>query len=163
LLNTLLVFLALAFYRPRQIINKYRKKTLKQIIKEDIIGSDTPNHIIAISVGFGIFMGIFPVWGYQLAIGFFLAHLFKLKKAIFFITANISLPPMIPAILYLSYVTGSYALGDGSWNVDIELNIASIGLNLKQYLVGAVVFAILAGIVTGAISYLLLVVFKRAK
>ena len=163
LLNTLLVFMALAFFRPRQIINKYRKKTLKQIIKEDIIGSDTPNHIIAISVGFGIFMGIFPVWGYQLAIGFFLAHLFKLKKAIFFITANISLPPMIPAILYLSYVTGSYALGEGSWNVDIELNIASIGLNLKQYLVGAVVFAILAGIVTGAISYLLLVVYKRAK
>lgn len=163
LLNTLLVFLAMVFYRPRQIINEYRKKSLKQIIKEDIIGSDTPNHIIAISVGFGIFMGIFPVWGYQLAIGFFLAHLFRLKKAIFFITANISLPPMIPAILYLSYVTGSYALGDGSWNVDIELNLASISLNLKQYLVGAAVFAILAGIVTGAISYLLLVIFKRAK
>lgn len=71
LLNTLLVFMALAFFRPRQFINKYRKKTLKQIIKEDIIGSDTPNHIIAISIGFGIFMGIFPVWGYQLAIGFF--------------------------------------------------------------------------------------------
>lgn len=70
---------------------------------------------------------------------------------------------MIPAILYLSYVTGSYALGEGSWQVDIELNIASIGLNLKQYLVGAVVFAILAGIVSGAISYLLLVLFKRAK
>ena len=163
LLNTILVILALAYYRPRQIINKYRKKSLKQIISEDIIKSGMPNHIIAFSVGFGIFMGIFPVWGYQLAIGFFLAHLFKLNKAIFFITANISLPPMIPAILYLSYVTGSYALGDGSWNVGIELNLASVGLNLKQYLVGAVVFAILAGVVTGAISYLLLVIFKRAK
>jgi glycosyltransferase involved in cell wall biosynthesis len=163
LLNTILVILALAYYRPRQIINKYRKKSLKQIISEDIIKSGTPNHIIAFSVSFGIFMGIFPVWGYQLAIGFFLAHLFKLNKAIFFITANISLPPMIPAILYLSYVTGSYALGDGSWNVGIELNLASVGLNLKQYLVGAVVFAILAGVVTGAISYLLLVIFKRAK
>ena len=163
LLNTILVILALAYYRPRQIINKYRKKSLKQIISEDIIKSGMPNHIIAFSVGFGIFMGIFPVWGYQLAIGFFLAHLFKLNKAIFFITANISLPPMIPAILYLSYVTGSYALGDGSWNVGIELNLASVGLNLKQYIVGAVVFAILAGVVTGAISYLLLVIFKRAK
>ena len=163
LLNTILVILALAYYRPRQIINKYRKKSLKQIISEDIIKSGMPKHMIALSVGFGIFMGIFPVWGYQLAIGFFLAHLFKLNKAIFFITANISLPPMIPAILYLSYVTGSYALGDGSWNVGIELNLASVGLNLKQYIVGAVVFAILAGVVTGAISYLLLVIFKRAK
>jgi len=163
LLNSLLVILALAYYRPRQIINKYRKKSLKQIISEDIIKSDTPKHMIALSVAFGIFMGIFPVWGYQLAIGFFLAHLFKLNKAIFFITANISLPPMIPVILYLSYVTGSFVLGDGSWNVDIELNLESIGMNLKQYLVGAVVFAILAGIVTGAISYLILVLFKRAK
>ena len=70
---------------------------------------------------------------------------------------------MIPAILYLSYVTGSFVLGDGSWNVDIELNLESVGMNLKQYLVGAVVFAILAGIVTGVISYLLLLIFKRAK
>ncbi len=163
LLNSLLVILALAYYRPRQIINKYRKKSLKQIISEDIIKSDTPKHMIALSIAFGIFMGIFPVWGYQLAIGFFLAHLFKLNKAIFFITANISLPPMIPAILYLSYVTGSFVLGDGSWNVDIELNLESVGMNLKQYLVGAVVFAILAGVVTGAISYLFLVLYKRAK
>jgi glycosyltransferase involved in cell wall biosynthesis len=163
LLNSILVILALAYYRPRQIINKYRKKSLKQIISEDIIKSDTPKHMIALSIAFGIFMGIFPVWGYQLAIGFFLAHLFKLNKAIFFITANISLPPMIPAILYLSYVTGSFVLGDGSWDVDIELNLESVGMNLKQYLVGAVVFAILAGVVTGAISYLILVLFKRAK
>ncbi len=163
LLNSLLVILALAYYRPRQIINKYRKKSLKQIISEDIIKSDTPKHMISLSIAFGIFMGIFPVWGYQLAIGFFLAHLFKLNKAIFFITANISLPPMIPAILYLSYVTGSFVLGDGSWNVDIELNLESVGMNLKQYLVGAVVFAILAGVVTGAISYLFLVLYKRAK
>ena len=70
---------------------------------------------------------------------------------------------MIPAILYLSYVTGSYALGEGSWVVDIELNIQSIGLNLKQYLVGAVVFSILAGLVTGTISYILLVLYKRGK
>lgn len=163
LLNSILVILALAYYRPRQIINKYRKKSLKQIISEDIIKSDMPKHMTALSIAFGIFMGIFPVWGYQLAIGFFLAHLFKLNKAIFFITANISLPPMIPAILYLSYVTGSYVLGDGSWNVDIDLNLESIGMNLKQYLLGAVVFAIIAGVVTGAISYLILVLYKRAK
>jgi uncharacterized protein (DUF2062 family) len=108
-------------------------------------------------------MGIFPVWGYQLVIGFFFAHLFKLNKAIFFIAANISIPPMIPFILYLSYVTGSYVLGEGSWKVDIALNIASIGLNLKQYLTGAIVFATIAGIAMGALSYTILILFKRAR
>ena len=161
LLNFLLLFLGLAYYRPRNMYRKYRSKTLKQIIREDIIKSGTPNHRIALSVAFGIFMGILPIWGYQLVFGFFFAHILKLNKAIFFITANISLPPMIPFILYLSYVTGSYVLGDGSWMVDVELNLSSIGQNLKQYLTGAVVFASIAGVATGTLSYILLIIFKR--
>jgi uncharacterized protein (DUF2062 family) len=96
-------------------------------------------------------------------IGFFFAHLFRLNKAIFFIAANISIPPMIPAILYLSYVTGSYVLGEGSWKVDIALNFESIALNLKQYLTGAVVFATIAGSVMGALSYGILLLFKRTR
>jgi uncharacterized protein (DUF2062 family) len=68
---------------------------------------------------------------------------------------------MIPFILYLSYVTGSYVLGEGSWMVDIELNIESIGQNLKQYLTGSVVFAGIASIITGTLSYILLLIFKR--
>jgi glycosyltransferase involved in cell wall biosynthesis len=161
LLHTVLVFLGLLYFRPRLAIHKYRRKTFRQILKEDIIGSDTPRWVIAASVAFGIFMGIFPVWGYQLVIGFFLAHLLRLNKAIFFITANISIPPMIPGILYLSYVTGSYVLGEGSWKVDIELNLASIGVNLKQYLTGAIVFAFIAGISMGALSYAILLLVKR--
>lgn len=163
LLNTHLVFLALLFHRPRMILRKYKNKSIRQIFREDIVRSDTPRYMIALSVAFGIFMGIFPVWGYQLVIGFVLAHLFRLNKAIFFIAANISIPPMIPAILYLSYVTGSYVLGEGSWKVDIELNLQSIGLNLKQYLAGAVVFSVIAGVFMGALSYAILLLFKRKK
>jgi glycosyltransferase involved in cell wall biosynthesis len=163
LLNILLVFLGLVYYRPRLVILKYRKKSFKQILREDIFNSETPRYIIALSIAFGIFMGILPIWGYQLVIGFFFAHLLKLNKPIFFITANISIPPMIPFILYLSYVTGSYVLGEGSWKVDIELNLASIGQNLKQYLTGAVVFATIAGIVAGSISYVILILLKRKR
>ena len=161
ILNCLLVFLGLAWYRPRLVFSKYRNKSLKQILKEDIIRSDTPRYIIALSVAFGVFMGILPIWGYQLVVGFFFAHLLRLNKAIFFITANISIPPMIPFILYLSYVSGSYVLGEGSWTVDIELNFASIGENLKQYLLGAVTFAAIASILSGLLSYALLFIFKR--
>lgn len=163
LLNVYLVFLALIYFRPALIYKKYRKKSLKQIIREDIVKSDTPRYIIASSIGFGIFMGIFPVWGYQLIIGFVIVHFLKLNKAIFFITANISIPPMIPLVLYLSYVTGSYVLGEGSWIVDMELNLESIALNLKQYLIGSMVFASIAGGVSLALSYALLLLFKRKK
>jgi len=161
LLNFLLVFMGLTYYVPRNMFRKYRSKSLKQIFREDIVKSGTPKHIIAFSVAFGIFMGILPIWGYQLIVGFFLAHLLKLNKAIFFIAANISLPPMIPFILYLSYVTGSFVLGEGSWLVDIELNLISIGQNLKQYLTGSIVFATIAGLTMGTLSYILLLIFKR--
>ncbi len=163
LLNFMLVFMGLTYYIPRNMFRKYRSKSLKEIFREDIIKSGTPTHLIALSIAFGIFMGILPIWGYQLIIGFFLAHLLKLNKAIFFIAANISLPPMIPFILYLSYVCGSYVLGEGSWLVDIELNLESIGQNLKQYLTGALVFASIAGIIMGALSYILLIFLKRTR
>jgi len=163
LLNFWLVFLALAWYRPRAVFLKYRNKSLRQIIREDIMRSDTPLPVIAASIAFGIFMGILPIWGYQLMVGFFFAHLLKLNKAIFFIAANISIPPMIPLILYLSYVTGSYVLGQGSWSVDVELNLSSIGQNLKQYLTGSVVFALLAGSAMGILSYGILVLIKKLR
>ena len=163
LLNSWMVLLALLYFRPKMVVQKYRQKSLKQILREDIIRSETPRYIIALSIAFGIFMGIFPVWGYQLVIGFIIAHLLRLNKAIFFVAANISIPPMIPAILYMSYVTGSYVLGEGSWKVDIELNLKSITLNLKQYLTGAVVFAAIAGIFMGVLSYAILILFKRAR
>jgi glycosyltransferase involved in cell wall biosynthesis len=69
LLNFMLVFLGLAYYRPRNVFRKYRSKSLKEIFREDILKSGTPNHIIAFSVAFGIFMGILPIWGYQLYCG----------------------------------------------------------------------------------------------
>ena len=36
----------------------------------------------AVSVAFGIFMGIVPIWGFQLVVAIFLAILFKLNKAV---------------------------------------------------------------------------------
>ncbi len=162
-LNFILTTLAIVYFQPRRIIRKYRKKKLRDIIREDILSGKNSNSDIAISIGFGIFMGIFPVWGYQLAIGFLLAHIFKMNKAIFFLAANISIPPFIPFILYLSYVTGSFVSGEGSWKVDVELTLDALTTNLKQYIAGSIVLAFAAGLMIGFISYLLLVIFKRKK
>ena len=112
----------------------------------------------------GFFMGIFPVWGYQLIIGFTVAHIFKLKKAIFFIAANISLPPMIPVILYISYVVGGFVLGEGTWAInmsDLSLDFLTMKDNIIQYFVGASVFAIVAGISIGLLSYVILKLRKK--
>src|SRR5690606_30482045 len=69
------------------------------------------NHTKALSLGFGVFMGIVPVWGFQLAIGIPLAILFRLNKALFLIAANISLPPIMFVIMALSVTIGKWILG----------------------------------------------------
>ncbi len=161
ILNTILVTLAFIYFRPRDIVRKYRKKSIKQIIREDILQGGMPVSKIAIAIGFGVFMGILPIWGYQLAVGFIIAHFLKINKPIFFVAANISLPPMIPLILYLSYVCGSFVLGDGSWVVDMDLTLGAIKANLKQYILGAIAFSIIAGILSGFLSYFSIILIKK--
>jgi len=160
-LNTILVTLAFLIFRPRMILREFKGKSLRQIWKEKVDQQKETKKSISAAIGFGVFMGIFPVWGYQLLIGFIVAHLLKLNKAIFFIAANISIPPMIPFILYLSYVIGGFALGEGSWKVDVALEIEAITSNLKQYLIGAVCLSLLMGTASYFISYVILSFTKK--
>ncbi|WP_430813720.1 DUF2062 domain-containing protein [Carboxylicivirga sp. RSCT41] len=155
-LNTILVTLALLIHRPRMILREFKGKSLKEIIRTQIINGNETKAKIAAAIGFGVFMGIFPIWGYQLLVGFLIVHWLKLNKAVFFVAANISLPPMIPVILYLSYVMGSFLLGQGSFNVDTELTITSVSANLKQYLIGAVGLSVTMGALFYFLSYFLL-------
>jgi len=105
-------------------------------------------------------MGIVPIWGYQLAVGLLLAHLFKLNKSIFFVFVNISLPPMIPVILYFSYLIGGYLIGDSHWILSLD-DISFEALNIKQYIVGGFALAFIAGILFGIASYAILIVTKK--
>lgn len=162
-LNSILVTLAFLIYRPKMIFREFKGKSIKEIYQQNIRQANETNGKVAAAIGFGVFMGIVPIWGYQLLVGFLLAHLLKLNKAIFFVAANISLPPMIPFIIYLSYVCGSYMLGAGSWHVDAELSLDAIGANIKQYLIGAVGLSVIMGVLFYSVSYLILAIFKRPK
>lgn len=160
-LNTVLMTLAMSYYRPRDILLTYKRKPFRQIIREDILGGNEPSHRIALAIGFGVFMGIVPLWGYQLVIGFTVAHLLRINKAIFFIAANISLPPMIPVILYLSYLIGGIVTGDFSWTINLNITFETIKDNLVQYLIGAVILASLGGLFSGFLAYSVLRLVKK--
>ena len=94
-----------------------------------------PHHsaqLKAASVAFGIFMGIVPIWGFQLVAAIFLAILFKLNKPLVIIAANISIPPMIPLIIFLSYKMGAFWMGANAMQIDFSRSITldSIKKNL---------------------------------
>ncbi|MEO8086708.1 MAG: DUF2062 domain-containing protein [Bacteroidota bacterium] len=107
-------------------------------------------------------MGIIPVWGYQMIIAFALAHVLKLNKAIVIIASNISIPPMIPFILYGSMKTGSILLGQPLALTSHDITIETAKKILVQYIPGSIVFALLIGILGWLVTFAILKFSKKS-
>jgi uncharacterized protein (DUF2062 family) len=118
---------------------------------------------LSLSVTLGIFCGVLPIWGWQLAVAIFLAFLFKMNKPIVITTANISIPPMIPFVLYFSYKTGGIVLGNGSAAIKFSRHIdfEMVMTNIFQYVIGSLVFGAILSLFLGGITYLSLFFFRR--
>lgn len=164
LLNAVLVLIAFLWMKPRDLTKRIFNGELKKIILEEVFKTQDSNQKIALSIGFGIFMGIFPVWGFQMLIAVALAIPFKLNKAIVLIAANISIPPFIPLILYLSFLTGAALLGGSTFpELSSDLSFDDVKNDLFQYYLGAVVFAVFAGLLSWIISAWILASLRRDK
>lgn len=103
-------------------------------------------------------MGIVPVWGFQLLIAIAVSIFLRLNKALVVVAANISIPPMLPVIIWLSHVTGRIWMGENARTISFsdEITLVMIKDSLLQYLAGAVTLAILAGLIFGGLSYFIL-------
>lgn len=112
-------------------------------------------------------MGIFPVWGFQLLIAIAVSFLFRLNKMLVIIAANISIPPMLPVIIYLSHLCGAFWMGKHGQSISFtdELSLESVMNNIVQYIIGAVTLSVAAGVTGGLITYIVLRTFRtpRAK
>lgn len=162
ILNTLLVIIALLYIKPFSFIRYLNKKTIREFIRKHILLTDASNINIALSVSLGVFMGIVPIWGFQLITAIALAHLFRLSKFVVSVAANISIPPMIPIILYLSYITGGWITGTGSKiKFSRDLSIQAFKNDLLQYIIGSFVFAAILAIVVLIISFLILRIARK--
>jgi uncharacterized protein (DUF2062 family) len=108
-------------------------------------------------------LGIVPLWGFQLLIAIALSFLFRLNKALVIIAANISIPPMIPAILFLSHLTGTLWMGDNAQWISFSRDITfeKIQNSFLQYVLGGVTLAVVAGIVFGGVTFVMLKLFRK--
>ena len=163
ILNTVLVFIALLWWWPLKFIKWFSRENIRNFIKKHITESKESNLHIAKSVGLGLFFGISPLWGYQMISAVAAAHLLKLNKVIVLVASNISIPPMIPFILYGSFAAGAFILGEPISFIPTQLNLNSISDSLVQYLTGSIAFATVAGIIGMIIAYILLTVFRKEK
>jgi glycosyltransferase involved in cell wall biosynthesis len=161
--NSLLVFMAILWVRPLSFFKGLRKKSIRDFIQEYIVNSQDSNLKIAFSVALGLFIGVIPIWGWQMLATFGLAHLFKLNKFVAVASSNISLPPMLPLIIFLSYMIGGWVMGANISNLDYSqgFGIQWIKENLIQYLLGSLILGLMFALFLGPVTYLLLSFFRK--
>jgi glycosyltransferase involved in cell wall biosynthesis len=163
-LNTILVLISFLYIKPRDFIRTlFNRKKMKKVLDEHLYNPHHSPQLKSISVAFGIFMGIVPIWGFQLATAIFLAIVLKLNKPLVIIAANISIPPMIPAIIFLSYKTGAFWMGANAMQIDFsnDITIQSIKKNLQQYILGSITLAIIAALVFGLVTFIFLKLISK--
>lgn len=163
LLNTVFTLIALLLYWPCRFFKWFSRENIKNFIRNNITHSSESNFKIASAIGMGLFFGIVPIWGYQMVASIVTAHFLKLNKVLVLVFANISIPPMIPFILYGSFATGAFVLGIPLDLIPDHLTLSIIGGWLKMYIIGAVIFAIIVGLAGLLISFLLLSLIRRKR
>ena len=155
-LNTILFLIAVLYIKPRDtFIHLSKFKNVKDLLRRHLYNKEESNMKKSLSVGFGVFMGIVPIWGFQMAVALVLAAIFKLNKALTIIASNISIPPMIPLIVFLSFLLGRIWVGKNAVYMMFSRHITpeAIKLNIEQYVYGSITLAVIAGIVAYGVTY----------
>lgn len=165
ILNTIMVVIALLYMRPRLFFRNLKKKSAREFFREYILNSSESNAQITFAVMLGLFLGVTPFWGYQIVLIIFFCVLLKLNKVIALVAGHISIPPMIPIILYASYWLGGLLLyGKGGGNSPLfasQMTLVDVKENLVQYVVGSFALGIVLAVVVGIVFYIVLSIFRK--
>ncbi len=165
ILNSALTIIAFLWIKPRDFVRLiFSRDGWRKIWKAIFINPQETNNTKAASIGFGVFMGIVPIWGFQLAVGIPLAIMMRLNKTLFILAANISIVPFIPFILMASIVTGKLVLGDHNWSLHMQnIDLSHIKEAGLTYVIGAVVLAVAAGLFAYLVTLLALAFTRKRK
>ena len=157
ILNTVLVLISLLYIFPRNAFRSFKKKSFKDFLREDILGTDDSDVVKSISIALGVFIGIAPIWGFQSFLSIFLASVFRLNKGLCFAFSNVSIPPMIPLIIWGSIQTGKLLIPSTKPLLDYShIDFQAISEHFLQYVLGSLTLALVAALLFGFSSFTLL-------
>ncbi len=153
-LNTVLTFLAALIFRPLLYLKSFSLKKF--------LGTGESTFKLALAVGFGAFMGIVPIWGYQMITAAFLAHLFRLNKAVVLVASNISFGPMVAVFIYLSFLVGSLFVSNPiKLAFDRTIGLSCIRTGFEQYIIGSLLLALTIGLIMFLFSFIMITAKRK--
>ena len=139
-----------------------KRKTLRQTITEFFVEHAHEPARAALAVGLGLFCGIAPIWGYQMLAAATLAHLLRLNKAIALVASNISIPPMMPFILYGGLALGHWLLTGQRLSFSGQQITRALALQyLGQWCVGSVALGAVVGTMGTLTTYSVARLFRQ--
>lgn len=137
-------------------------KTFRTTLREFFTDhAHDPMHM-SLAVGLGLFFGILPVWGLQTVIALALAHRFRLNMAITLMACNISLPPMVPFLLYAGTAMGHWLFTGELLTIALsDMTMARARGFVWEWLVGSMVLAVVGSVVGATITYVIARMVRR--
>ena len=141
-----------------------RRKTLRETIGEFFAEHAHEPARVAGAVGLGLFFGIAPIWGYQMVVAAAAAHLLRLNKAITLLASNISIPPMVPLILYGGMALGHLLLTGQRLEAGFspqQMTRANALEYLWQWLVGSLALAVIVAALGTITTYIIARLVRR--
>lgn len=176
LLNTGLFLWAILIHYPWIGISYFTKGDVEEL-KHIIASTRNKPGKMAASMGWGVFCGIIPAWGYQTFLAGVSAYALRLNKLIAMGFSTIGIPPLIPVIIIISCRIGAWATGsecllslsDESTIMDFILKGLKFwewagDINVwMQYFIGSFLLASFAGLGTSLLGYVSLAIFKSKK
>lgn len=159
-------FLIIRFFYiiPRNFFSRLKKKGLKRFLLEDVLKNQDSPKKKALSIALGIFLGLSPLWGFHTVIVIFMAIFLKLNKVIAFAFSNISFPPFIPVVLWVSLYTGNWVLGiESHYSLDSFKQNFDLMQHIESYLIGSLVLSTSCALIFGLLGYLFFVITERKK
>ncbi len=169
LLNIYLLILAIVYWHPVRIIRSFKKKGFKELLHQHILSSDHSNPRISAALMVGVFFGVAPIWGFQMLAIILICFLLNLNKPLSLLIAQISLPPFIPFIIFLSYKIGGWFISTFTSmpiheiSFDKEIGLEDLGNGVFQYALGAVLLGGALAAIVGLISMVVLTKYRKIK
>ncbi len=109
---------------------------------------------MALAVGLGLFFGIVPIWGFQMALAATVAHWLRLNKAITIVASNISIPPFAPFIIGVGLIIGHWMFtGEVLKFPPPPPSAANAVTYIGQCMVGSVVLALPVALAGTVVTY----------
>lgn len=131
-----------------------RLKIRKENLKELLFNPNESPLKKALAVAMGVFIGVIPIWGMQIASALISAQYFKLNKPLAVLGSYINLTPLFPFIIFFSLKIGFLITGNTETLPALsEISFETAKHYFWMFLIGSFPIALFLSFLFGTITY----------